>query len=54
MEYQTDAATVLTILTEKARTEPLLAAWLEAAQWQAVAITQQPDEAEPDDDGPDS
>lgn len=52
VDFEVDAATVLAVLAEKAQREPLLAAWLEAAQWQAVAITQnQTDEDEGDDDG---
>jgi hypothetical protein len=48
VDFEVDAAVVLAILAEKAQREPLLAAWLEAAQWQAVAIQQQPEQ---DDDG---
>ena len=47
MNFEVDAAVVLAILAEKARSEPLLAAWLEAAQWQAAALsTQTEDESE--------
>lgn len=42
--FQIPAEAVLALLVEKAQTQPLLAAWIEAAQWQAAAITAtQPD-----------
>jgi hypothetical protein len=48
VDYQVDAGIVMAILAEKARSEPLLAAWLEAAQWQAVAVTQNQNGDHPD------
>lgn len=48
MDFEVDAAAVLEILIMKARTEPLLAAWIEAAQWQAVAIANNQNETDDD------
>jgi hypothetical protein len=49
VNFEIDAATVLAILVEKSQTQPLLAAWIEAAQWQAAAMATNPPSE--DDDG---
>ena len=52
MEHRADPQLIVLILRQKAKTDPLLQAQLEAAFWEAVATNPAPDDEEPDtDDG---
>ncbi len=39
-QFKTAPEMVLAVLIERAQTEPILAAWIEAAQWKVAAITE--------------